>query len=205
VKEYIFNYYPRFKCIAQKCKHTCCAGWEMNIDSETLEIYKNDKSSFSSALKCGINYKKSKFKADKNKRCAFLNEQGLCEIILNLGEKSLCQVCRDHPRFRSFFSDRIETGLGFCCEEATRQILSFEDKIEPVLVSDNGASDTLDYNENNVLQFREKALNILQNRELDINQRIDDLLKLCKAKVYDWWLTQREICCFMCLNISLFL
>jgi len=183
VKEYIFNYYPRFKCIAQKCKHTCCAGWEMNIDSETLEIYKNDKSSFSSALKCGINYKKSKFKADKNKRCAFLNEQGLCEIILNLGEKSLCQVCRDHPRFRSFFSDRIETGLGFCCEEATRQILSFEDKIEPVLVSDNGASDTLDYNENNVLQFREKALNILQNRELDINQRIDDLLKLCKAKV----------------------
>jgi lysine-N-methylase len=110
----------------------------MNIDSETLDLYKKEKSSFATALNNGINYKKSKFKIDKNKRCAFLNEQGLCEIILNLGEQNLCQVCRDHPRFRSFFTDRIETGLGFCCEEATRQILSFENKIEPVLVKTAG-------------------------------------------------------------------
>ena len=183
MKEYILNYYPQFKCIASKCKHTCCAGWEMNIDSQTLAVYKKEKSSFATTLNKGINFKKSKFKVDKQKRCAFLNKQGLCEIILNLGEQSLCQVCRDHPRFRSFFSDRIETGLGFCCEEATRQILLFEGKIDAVPVSDNGASDSLDYNENNILQFRESALNILQNRDLDINQRVDNLLKLCKVNV----------------------
>ena len=130
MKEYVLSYYPNFKCVADKCKHTCCAGWEMNIDSESLSVYKKDNSAFSETLKNGINFKKSKFKCDKTKRCAFLNEQGLCEIIINLGEKSLCQVCRDHPRFRSFFDDRIETGLGFSCEEAAKIILSFKDKID---------------------------------------------------------------------------
>ena len=30
------NYYMNFKCIADKCRHTCCAGWEIEIDDETL-------------------------------------------------------------------------------------------------------------------------------------------------------------------------
>ena len=129
MKEYLLNYYPLFKCVADKCKHTCCAGWEMCIDKESLEKYKNEKSEFAKTLLYGINLKKSKFNVDKNKRCAFLNHNGLCDIIINLGENSLCQVCRDHPRFRSFFDDRTETGLGFCCEEATRIIFSFDGKI----------------------------------------------------------------------------
>ena len=181
MKEYVLNYYPLFKCIAEKCKHTCCAGWEMNIDEQTLTNYKGYEGELSSALKSGINFKKSKFRTDKLKRCAFLNEKGLCEIIINLGEKSLCQVCTDHPRFRGFFEDRTETGLGFCCEEASRIVLSFKGKIEPILISDDRAEIELDFNEKNLLQFRGKALNIVQDRTVNINQRIENLLALCNA------------------------
>lgn len=181
MKEYVLNYYPLFRCIAEKCKHTCCAGWEMNIDEQTLINYKGYEGEFSSALKSGINFKKSKFRTDKFKRCTFLNEKGLCEIIINLGEKSLCQVCRDHPRFRGFFEDRTETGLGFCCEEATRIVLSFKGKIEPILISDDRAEIELDINERNLLQFREKALNIVQDRTVNINQRLENLLAICNA------------------------
>ena len=129
MKEYILSYYPDFKCIAGECKHTCCAGWEMNIDEKSLSRYMGNETAFSYTLKKGINLKKSQFKTDKSGKCAFLNKDGLCEIILNLGEESLCQVCRDHPRFRSFLTDRIEMGLGFSCEEATRLILSYKEKI----------------------------------------------------------------------------
>lgn len=181
MKEYVLNYYPLFRCVAEKCKHTCCAGWEMNIDEQTLTNYKGYEGEFSSALKSGINFKKSKFRTDKFKRCAFLNEKGLCEIIINLGEKSLCQVCTDHPRFRGFFEDRTETGLGFCCEEASRIVLSFKGKIEPILISDDRAEIELDFNEKNLLQFRGKALNIVQDRTVNINQRIENLLALCNA------------------------
>ena len=181
MKNYLLNYYPKFKCIADKCKHTCCAGWEMNIDGESLDGYKNDKSPYSPTLKNGINFKKSKFKSDKTKRCAFLNAGGLCDIIINLGENSLCQVCRDHPRFRSFFTDKTETGLGFCCEEAARIILSFDGIIQPILISDDSKVEELDFNEQNILEFRKSALTILQARSVDINERIDRLLTLCRA------------------------
>ncbi len=151
----------------------------MNIDQESLQTYKKDASDFSSALKQGVNFKKSKFKVGKNGRCHFLNGKNLCEIMINLGEKSLCQVCTDHPRFRSFFNDRIETGLGFCCEEATRNILTFTDKIELTLTADDGENQQLDFNQKNVLEFRKKALKIVQNRALNINDRIQKLLEEC--------------------------
>ena len=158
MKEYVLSYYPQFKCIAEKCQHTCCAGWEMKIDSQTLNAYKNQKSLFSQTLDKGINYKKSKFKSDKKGRCAFLNDKGLCEIIINLGEQSLCQVCRDHPRFRSFFNDRTETGLGFCCEQATKIILSYKDKIQPVLTHYDENENQLDFNQTNVLEKNYKQI-----------------------------------------------
>ena len=185
MKNYLLNYYPNFKCIAERCKHTCCAGWEMCIDAQTLREYKNEQGEFGQKLNSGINYKKSKFKSDKKGRCAFLNEKGLCEIIINLGEDSLCQVCRDHPRFRSFFSDRTETGLGFCCEEATRIILSFSDKIAPVLKKDDGEKESLSFIENSVLEFRQNILHALQDRSLSINERIEKVLSVCNAQFAD--------------------
>ena len=185
MKEYVLNYYPLFRCVAGKCRHTCCAGWEINIDEQSLTNYKACDGEFSSDLRSGINFKKSKFKTDKLKRCAFLDEKGLCEIIKNLGEKSLCQVCRDHPRFRSFFEDRTEMGLGFCCEETARIVLSFRGKIEPILISNDRAEIELDFNQKNILQFREKALDIVQDRTSDINQRIDSLLRLSNATSLD--------------------
>jgi lysine-N-methylase len=153
----------------------------MCIDSDSLNTYKNDRSAFAQALKSGINFKKSKFKSDKRKRCAFLNDKGLCEIIINLGEKSLCQVCRDHPRFRSFFGDNVEMGLGFSCEEATRLILAFPDKIKPVLISDNSSKTELAINQKFIAELRQKTLDIVQDRTTSINERIENLLLLCKV------------------------
>lgn len=181
MKEYVLNYYPEFKCVAGDCKHTCCAGWEMNIDAHTLAVYNADKTAFGERLRSGVNFKKSQFRADKNGRCAFLNGDGLCDIIKNLGKNSLCQVCRDHPRFRSFFDDRTEMGLGFCCEEATRIILSFKDKIAPVLVFDDKKEQELDFCKATILEFRQKVLGIVQDREKDINDRVSAVLSLCNV------------------------
>jgi len=183
MKEYVLNYYPYFKCIADKCKHSCCVGWEIKIDKETLDKYITETSPYASSLKMGLDFKKSKFRCDKSKRCAFLNDDGLCEIILNLGEDNLCQICTDHPRFRSYFDDRVELGLGFCCEEATRIILSFTGKIQPVLSCDDGRAQPLGFLQKSVLEFRQRALDIVQDRNLDINCRIEKLINLCNANV----------------------
>ncbi len=183
MREYILNYYPLFKCKADKCQNTCCAGWVTCIDNSTLDNYKNNNSPFSNNLKKGIDFKKSIFKRDKNRRCAFLTDNGLCEIICNLGEESLCQICRDHPRFKSGFNGETITGLGFSCEEATNIILSFKDKIQPVLINDDNQPVDLDFCEKTVLEFRTNALKILQDRAIYINDRITTLLSLCNASI----------------------
>ena len=72
MREYVLSYYNNFKCIAEKCKHTCCAGWEIDIDEQSLNNYKTSVNAFSEALKQGVNFKKSKFKVDKQKGARFL-------------------------------------------------------------------------------------------------------------------------------------
>lgn len=181
MKEYILNYYSQFKCVAGECKHTCCAGWEMCIDSDSIKKYQAEKSDFSQILNNGINYKKSKFRVDKKGRCVFLNDKGLCEIIINLGEESLCQVCRDHPRFRSYFNDRIETGIGFSCPQGAKIILSSNEDIKPILISDDKIEESLDFDQINVLKFRQSILDIVQDKNISINDKINGVLKMSKA------------------------
>ena len=31
------DYYNKFSCIADKCRHSCCVGWEIDIDENTNE------------------------------------------------------------------------------------------------------------------------------------------------------------------------
>ncbi len=177
MKEFYLCYYPKFSCIAGECKHTCCAGWEIQIDEQSIDKYNAVKTDFGKTIKEGIDYKKLQFKRDKSKRCAFLNSNGLCDLIINLGEESLCQVCRDHPRFRSFFSDRTEVGLGFCCEQATRIILSCKDKIQPILKAQGQGEIELSFIEKSLLGFRERVLSVIQDRSLSVQERVDKLLQ----------------------------
>ena len=183
MKEYHLNYYSKFKCIAGECKHTCCKGWDTYIDERTLNEYKNQTLPFKKSLEKGINFKKARFKKDRSGRCAFLNGDGLCEIIINLGEQSLCQICNDHPRFKNFFNGQIETGLGFACERATAIILACEEKIEPMLISADNDAISPSFVQERLLNFRQTALDIIQDRKVAINQRIANLLSLCNAEI----------------------
>ncbi len=180
MKTFVPNYYKNFTCIANKCKHSCCIGWEIDIDNETLETYKSLKGKFSRKLKSGIDYKDDYacFKLDGKGRCVFLNEYDLCDIILNLGESSLCQVCADHPRFRSFFTDRTEIGLGLCCEEAGRIILGQNESFSLVEIENDNCDDELSFEEAEILKLRESLFAIIQNGNTHINEKFDKLVKI---------------------------
>ncbi len=120
------SYYKDFKCIGEKCKHNCCIGWEIDIDRDTMQKYENTEGVFKKRLDQCIDKggEAPCFILDDNKRCPFLNKDNLCDIIISLGEDNLCEICNAHPRFYNFFSDREEIGLGMCCEEAARIILT---------------------------------------------------------------------------------
>lgn len=173
------DYYKKFSCIADRCTDSCCIGWEIDIDSESAERYKNCGGELGRRLSENISVSEDgthSFILGENERCPFLNSRNLCDIYAELGEDALCNICADHPRFRSFFSDRTEVGLGLCCEAAAeiilsrRGIFSFENPEKP-------SSDSF---ENALLEIRREAFQIV-SEEGDVFGNLGRLLKFSEA------------------------
>ena len=85
------HYYNRFKCIASECPDTCCAGWGIMIDRASLKKYRDMEGPFGSRLHNSIHWKEGSFK-QYHGRCAFLNEENLCDIYSEAGPEYLCRT-----------------------------------------------------------------------------------------------------------------
>lgn len=141
---YAPDYYRKFKCVAARCRHNCCIGWEIDIDKSTYKKYSAVGGDFGSRLKDGIIIEdgSAHFVLADGERCPFLNSNNLCDIIINLGEDFLCEICAAHPRYRNFFDSREEVGLGLCCETAAELILTRAEKTKLVAVGDKAEDET---------------------------------------------------------------
>lgn len=171
------DYYEKFRCIASKCKHNCCIGWEIDIDEKTLSFYDNVTGDFKKRLQKDIEREGTPhFKLGENERCPFLNESNLCDIITILGKENLCDICSEHPRFHNELPDRVESGLGLCCEEAGRII--FSNKEKTTLIGKLKTDDE-------IILLRDEIIAILQNREKSVRNRIEDMLALCDTNFSD--------------------
>ena len=167
------DYYPEFRCIAGACSHNCCIGWEIDIDADKLAFYETVPGELGQRLRRCISREGTPhFILGEGERCPFLNGDNLCDIITQLGEEHICQICTDHPRFYNCLSERTEAGLGLCCEEAARLILGWK---EPVRLLKDGDEPE----EDEWVLLRDEAIALLQRREKPIWQRLQELLALC--------------------------
>ncbi len=169
------DYYPEFRCIAGACQHSCCIGWEIDVDEASMERFSHVEGQLGQRLRENIDRENGCFRLGEGERCPFLNDDGLCDLILELGEDCLCQICADHPRFRNFLSGRTEMGLGLCCEAATELILTRQQPMG-FLTLEEGEDDPADAP---FLAFRDKLLAIVQDRRLPMVQRVEQMLQAC--------------------------
>lgn len=180
MKTFVPHYYSAFKCIAGECRHSCCVGWEIDVDPLSLKKYNSIKTPFGKKIRDNIDFQNgcACFMLGEDERCPFLNEHNLCDIILNLGEEYLCDICKDHPRFRNFYSGRTETGLGLCCEEACRIILS--DSRSFTLISDCENGEILTEDEQNLLNERDLLFKTAENSDSIFTaiRKINDMYNL---------------------------
>lgn len=175
------DYYAQFSCIADRCRHNCCIGWEIDIDEDTLKKYSCVTGELGQRLNSNISLDGGAHFVLSNERCPFLNELGLCDIITQIGNEYLCQICADHPRFRNFFDNRVEIGLGLCCEEAARLILSNENKVK---------LNFRDFDDD-FFSFRQSVFEILQDRSVSIDERFEKMLLICGSNekpkaIFEW-------------------
>lgn len=151
------SYYERFRCIADRCEDTCCAGWEIDIDDDTYERYMRVGGDLGARLRACTKvyegtddgyeevYEQHGFVLTEDLRCPFLDENNLCDIYRELGEDALCEVCTHTPRnyLEYMVSDRMpdtpnsddathpvrEISLSASCPEAARLIYGSPERI----------------------------------------------------------------------------
>ncbi len=170
------DYYNEFRCIADKCEATCCAGWQIVIDEISLKKYKKVKKEFQNQIKKGVNFKEGIFFQKEQKRCAFLNEYNLCDMYIALGEDALCETCKRYPRHIEEFENVREFTLSVSCPEVAQILLS---KTKPVIFYEKEieAEEEVfdDFNPmlyEKLIEARKLLIEVLQDRSLEIEVRM---------------------------------
>lgn len=131
MKHIVPDFYKAFHCKADACQHTCCRGWEIDIDDTTAVQYQALSGAIGDALRASMVCDEEgnwQFKlSGSDERCPFLQPNGLCRLILTIGEKNLCDICTLHPRFFEVWetpSGSVELGgVGLCCEKSCELLL----------------------------------------------------------------------------------
>lgn len=187
-----------FKCIGPNCIDTCCAGWDINIDENTFKKYESDKGNLKELIngkylknsESGDSFNYGFMKITKDNKCPFLNENLLCEIHGKCGEENLSITCRRYPRVFNIIDDIYEkSGLPSCEEICSKAFLNKE-KMEFIEIEEELPEDSIEIRRvidtdafigsDNLIQYfwdiRVISINIMQNRNFSIEERLN-LLK----------------------------
>lgn len=194
------KYYKDFHCIADKCKNSCCsAGWEIDIDANSTKLYNKTSGEFGQKLRKNIDFNgEPHFILKEDGNCPFLTENKLCEIYINLGSNSLCNICKEHPRYYEWFEGIKECGIGLCCEEAARIILSQDENFstyETEIPYEN-----VEKYDNTLYTYlslaREKIISHIENTKIPFNCKMKNIISYgdsIQQKIYNNSLSSLEI------------
>jgi lysine-N-methylase len=177
-----FPYAERFHCLAGNCPDSCCTGWEIVVDAQTLQTYQTCSEAIGETIRQNLTHNEEQewiFRNRENGDCPFWNQQQLCDLQIQAGDALLCETCRQFPRIPQDYTFFIEHVLSLACPEAARLILTQEepfqaietDDQQPVTVSDTALPYSMDHME--CLQYtRSVLLRLLQTTSIPLSDAL---------------------------------
>lgn len=173
------SYYKQFSCIAGACPDTCCAGWQIMIDDKSMKKYRRFRGTFRNRLLNDVDWEAHAFR-QYDYRCAFLNEENLCDMYTETGPKMLCDTCRRYPRHIEEYEGMREISLSLSCPEAARIILSQEAPVQFRRFERATKEETYEdfdyFLFSALMDTRDYLLTVLQNRSVPVRFRLLKLL-----------------------------
>lgn len=173
--------YDNFKCIADKCKYTCCSGWQINVDEQTFAKYKkNMYLKINMKDKFVISKKGTCMRLTKDKNCKFLRKDYLCDIHVKFGEGMLCETCKVYPRGVNQLNNSVEKHLYSSCPAMVELFLAKNEKLsfETIEASDTNFSINKKLILDNEIQtevfwsIRIATIEILQAKDFSIEEKL---------------------------------
>ena len=176
--------FPKFTCTGTSCEDNCCKmGWDIEIDENTLDYYRSLGTPLGERLCSSIYEEDGCYYMSQPDGCPFLTGDGLCSVQQECGAEHISDICREHPRFYEWFGDYKEAGLGLCCEEAARLVLTHE---RPMLFTEkqtDEAPDDLEFSGEllrAVKTVRDRLIDVAQDRGFSVMQRLVILTYCCE-------------------------
>lgn len=172
------DYYSEFSCIADKCKDSCCIGWEIDIDEDTHDYYRHIEGVFGEKLRKNMYITEDgdySFRLKEHGRCPFLNSRNLCDICIELGEEALSEVCTEYPRFAIEYEEVLQKCLSLSCEEVGRILFTRD---EPAKYVEMELAET-DYFDNDMyecsMQHIEDGEADEENGDVECGQKLEEI------------------------------
>ncbi len=176
------SFYKDFKCIAGDCPDSCCQGWEVDADQDSLDYYSQLSGEIKNKIDSVLDFDEfgnTVFRLADKKRCPFLNSENLCDMHIAIGGEHTPYTCRMFPRFINDFGGTREMGVSFSCPVAADMMFDLKEAMRFV----NEVNDLPpQLNEIDAQTYfylskaRKKAFDIIQNRAIPMNQRLITLL-----------------------------
>jgi len=176
----VISFYDNFKCLASNCPNTCCRGWKISIDDETVRRYNKEEGREGMRLRATMTFGKEKEVRKFFGRCANETKDGLCRLELQGRKDLMPQVCRVYPRRSIRIGDDMEVTFELSCPMSARLFLENldniylkeheEDDIDPVWIQDV-------FNEKyyrDILYIRDKVIEYI-NSDVLLPKLLDDL------------------------------
>jgi lysine-N-methylase len=144
------RYMTRFRCLADACEDTCCAGLVVTVsearwkrlrdavaggpDAARVEAFILPEAGSGPGAEAAVIAKR------EDGHCAFLDERKLCSLHRAHGEAVLPDACATFPRVATRWGERLEVAGSLACPEVARLCLLAEDGVESVPVSEDVAA-----------------------------------------------------------------
>lgn len=184
MKVFALSIYDKFNCTGALCPCTCCRGWKIMLDEESLVRYHSVSGKIGSEMRDSILYDESGnafIKLNEDGFCPLLNEEKLCRIYIEAGEDKMCNTCQNYPRGVNIYGDLYMKYICISCPEMARILFSQKEPLEIHIEEDDKIPlpKSVDFNWNYFNELKDgmfTTIQILQNRTLPLNVRIQTAL-----------------------------
>jgi len=102
----VADYYENFRCKCEKCRHSCCHGWQIPVSKDEYLELVNQECDEELRHRLDVSFITPEY-IDENRYRVIsfnylgdcpMNKDGLCEVHKKLGETYLPKTCRLYPR-----------------------------------------------------------------------------------------------------------
>ena len=173
------DYEEQFHCLAGRCPHSCCIGWEVVLDEDHARRYLTGEDPLSRRAAEAMVYDEAEdafaFPLSGG-RCPFLDGENLCELHRAWGAEATPLTCQTHPRFTEDYGEFAERALSAACPAANVLLLGSREPLgfREIETGEEG-DDWLPY----LVPFRRRLFALLQDRGRPLRARLADFLTLC--------------------------